>query len=138
MGEVQAGYSGTPLVQKLGIKSGFRLAFLEAPPGFRQVLGTLPEGSEVLQRARAPLDVVVFFTKKRGELEKRFEKLKGYLSPAGSLWVAWPKQESGVATDLTGNVVREIGLAGGLVDTKVCAIDEVWSGLRFVRRVEDR
>jgi hypothetical protein len=133
-----AGYSGTPLVRKLGIKPDARIGLIGAPDGFPSVLGALPEGAVVRTRARGPLDVIVAFFDRRGELERRLPGLRGTLDPAGGLWVAWPKRSSGVATDLTENVVRELGLAAGLVDNKVCAIDDVWSGLRLVYRLRDR
>ena len=133
-----AGYSGTPLPQKLGIKPGARIALLNAPPDFDGTLGELPEGVAVRSRARGPLDVIVHFTTSERDLRKRFERLASALEPAGGLWIAWPKRASGVPTDLTDNVVREVGVAAGLVDNKVCAIDETWSGLRFVIRLKDR
>jgi hypothetical protein len=135
---VIAGYSGTPLVRKLGIKEGHTVAFPGAPDGFPALLVPLPDGVDVRPRARGPLDVVVFFTRRRSELERRFTALKRALDPAGGLWIAWPKRSSGVETDLTEDVVREIALAEGLVDNKVCAIDETWSGLRLVYRLSDR
>jgi hypothetical protein len=136
--QVMDGYSGTPLVRKLGITEGHRVAFPGAPEGFEHTLGPLPEGVAVRTRARGPLDVIVFFTMRAAELERRFTALKGALDSAGGLWVAWPKRSSGVDTDLTEDVVREVALANGLVDNKVCAIDETWSGLRLVYRLADR
>jgi hypothetical protein len=133
-----AGYSGTPLVKKLGIKAGHRVAFPGAPGGFDETLGELPDGVSVRNRAAGRLDVIVFFTASSAELGRRFGALKRALEPTGGLWVAWPKRSSGVATDLTEDTVREVGLERGLVDNKVCAIDDVWSGLRFVYRVAAR
>ena len=133
-----AGYSGTPLVRKLGIKPGARLGLIGAPEGFDETLGELPIGVAVRRRLRGPLDVIVAFYSSRARLERRLVVLKGALDYAGGLWIAWPKRASGVATDLNDNVVRELGLATGLVDNKVCAIDEVWSGLRLVYRLRDR
>ena len=121
-----------------GIKPGHRVALLRAPEGFDDTLGGLPDGVAVRRSARGPLDVIVSFTGSERELRQRFDTLARALDPAGGLWIAWPKRASGVPTDLDGNVVREIGLAHGLVDNKVCAIDETWSALRFVVRVEDR
>jgi alkylation response protein AidB-like acyl-CoA dehydrogenase len=135
---VSAGYSGTPLVRKLGIKEGARLALIREPPDFAATLGTLPPAVQIRRRARAPLDVAVAFFTRRVELERRLPALQSALDPAGGLWIAWPKRASGVETDLTENVVRELGLAAGLVDNKVCAIDQVWSALRLVYRVRDR
>lgn len=133
-----AGYSDTPLPKKLGIKAGHRCAFPGAPGDFARTLGKLPEDVTVLARPGKDLDCAVLFTKRRVELEKRFSALAERLVPDGCLWVAWPKKASGVETDLSDGVVREHGLAAGLVDTKVCAIDETWSGLKFVYRVKDR
>jgi hypothetical protein len=134
-----AGYSSTPLPKKLGIKPGSRIAIVSAPDGFLEsTLQPLPDEVEMLSRARGPLDVLVFFTKRRAELERRFDTLAKALDPAGALWVAWPKGTSGVATDLTENAVRDVALPKGLVDTKVAAIDDTWSGLKLVIRLENR
>jgi hypothetical protein len=133
-----AGYSGTPLPRKLGIKEGHAVAFPGAPDDFAHTLGVLPEGVRVKQRATRPLDVIVAFFRVRSELERRCERLAAALEPAGGLWIAWPKRASGVPTDLTEDVAREVGVAHGLVDNKVCAIDDVWAGLRLVYRLEGR
>jgi hypothetical protein len=133
-----AGYSGTPLPKKLGIKEGARVAFPRAPADFGGALGELPDGVQVRARARGPLDVIVAFFTRRTELERRYAHLASTLEPDGGLWIAWPKRSSGVDTDITEDVVREIGLANGMVDNKVCAIDETWSGLRLVYRLRDR
>src|SRR5712691_2051244 len=132
-----AGYSGKPLVARLGIKSGSAIAILGAPRGYARTLGKLPQ---VRRRANAagPLDFVQFFTKEKQELERRFSELARALAPAGMLWISWPKKASGVTTDLTEDVIRAIGLAHGLVDVKVAAVDDIWSGLKFVRRLKDR
>jgi hypothetical protein len=133
-----AGYSGTPLPRKLGIKEGSRVAVLSAPDDFDSTLGPLPEGVVVRRRLRGPLDVVVFFTTSRAQLERRIEALRAALDPAGRLWVAWPKRASGVATDVTEDMVREVALSHRLVDNKVAAVDVTWSGLQLVIRVADR
>lgn len=133
-----AGYSGTPLVKKLGIKPGTILGLIGAPDDFDGTLGELPEGVTVRRTLRGPLDVIVAFYVERAALERRLPALRAALDPAGRLWLAWPKRASGVATDLSDTVVRELGLATGLVDNKVCAIDAVWSGLRLVYRLRDR
>ena len=140
MDDRPAGYSGTPLPKKLGMKPGQRIAFFHAPPEFARALGALPDGVEPTHGADddAPLDVAVFFTRRAAELAGRFPALARRLAPAGALWIAWPKRGSGVETDLSENVIRGIGLVVGLVDVKVCAIDETWSGLKFVVRVKDR
>jgi hypothetical protein len=133
-----AGYSGTPLPRKLGIKHGSRLALIGAPEGFDRTLGALPDGVRVGRAARGRLDVIVVFFTERAALERRLPTLRSALDPAGGMWIAWPKRASAVPTDLTEGAVRELGLAAGLVDNKVCAIDAVWSGLRFVYRLLDR
>ena len=133
-----AGYSGTPLQKKLGIKEGSRVWLVNPPRGFRKTLGDLPRNVLFVGQSAGPLDLILFFVKSRSQLLNNFSKLASKLAPAGMLWIAWPKRASGVATDLSDNVVRGIGLDAGLVDTKICAIDEVWSGLRFVIRLKDR
>lgn len=133
-----AGYAETPLVKKLGIKSGQRLAIVKAPDGYAHTLGTLPDGLKAVSPSEAPLDFIQLFTVSRAELESEFPPLRDTLAQAGMLWISWPKRSSGVDTDLSDNVVREVGLAGGLVDVKICAVDETWSGLKFVRRLKDR
>jgi hypothetical protein len=134
-----AGYSGTPLPRKLGIKPEARVALIGAPEGFDATLGALPDGVAVRRRAGGqPLDVIVAFFSRRSMLERRLPALSAALDPAGGLWIAWPKRASGVPTDVTEDVVRTLGLAAGLVDNKVCAIDHVWSGLRLVYRLRDR
>lgn len=132
------GYSGTPLAAKLGIREGSRLALLAAPEGFDAELAPLPDGVTVLRRLGPGLDVVVLFVTERHQLEKRFPEVAAAITAAGGFWVAWPKKSSKVPTDLTEDVLREVGLPQGLVDNKVCAVTEVWSGLRFVWRRENR
>ena len=133
-----AAYSGTPLAKKLGIKEGHRLAFPGAPPDFEPLLGELPDGATVKSRTTGPLDVIVFFTGSRAELARRLPALRRAMDPAAGLWIAWPKRASGVETDMTEDVARDLGYENRLVDNKVCAIDETWSGLRLVIRLEDR
>ena len=133
-----AGYSGTPLLKKLGIKEGATVALLAAPPNFERTLAPLPDGVEIREHARGKLDVIVFFATRERELVRRFPVMARALQPAGGLWVAWPKKASCVATDLTFDPVQQTGLDCGLVDNKVCAIDDTWSALRFVYRVADR
>jgi hypothetical protein len=133
-----AGYSGTPLVKKLGIKPGATLGLIGAPDDFDRTLGELPDDVAVRRRLQGRLDVIVAFYAERSALERRLPALRDALEPSGGLWLAWPKRASGVTTDLSDNVVRELGLAAGLVDNKVCAIDAVWSGLRLVYRLRDR
>lgn len=132
------GYSGTPLPKKLGIKPGFRTYLIEAPPEVRTELKAALAGCENVSAGKAPLDFAMVFTKSQVGLARDFDRISKLLAPAGMLWVSWPKKSSGVATDLDGNKVREIGLAAGLVDVKVCAVTETWSGLKFVRRLKDR
>ena len=132
------GYSGTPLYRKLGMKEESRVALLGAPEGFEAALGPLPAGVKVLRRLAPDLDVAVLFVTERRQLERRFDQVAAAIKPAGGFWVAWPKRASKVPTDLTEDVLREVGLPQGLVDNKVCAVTEVWSGLRFVWRKENR
>ena len=132
------GYSGTPLARKLGLTEGSRVALLRAPEGFDEDLAPLPEGVTVLRRLGAGLDVAVLFVTERRELERRFPAVAKAIFPVGGFWVAWPKRASKVPTDLTEDVLREVGLPQGLVDNKVCAVTEIWSGLRFVWRKENR
>jgi hypothetical protein len=132
------GYSGTPLPKKLGIKSGFRVQLVDAPPEVRSELKAELAGCEIANDGKLPLDFAMCFTKSKTVLGKEFNRIAKLLAPAGMLWVSWPKKSSGAATDLDENIVRDIGLAAGLVDVKVCAVTEVWSGLKFVRRVKDR
>lgn len=130
-----AGYSGTPLPRKLGVKPGARALVVGAP-------GDEPElfepGVKVLSRAIAPLDAAIVFARSRHDLERRLPALRAKLHPDGMIWVAWPKRASGVQTDVTEDVVRDLALAGDLVDVKVCAIDQTWSGLKLVVRREAR
>ena len=133
-----AGYSGTPLPGKLGIKPGHRVLALNVPEGFADTLGELPDGVAVRGSARGKADVIVSFHDRRAELARRMPKLRELMEPAAGLWIAWPKRASKLPTDLTEDVVRELALANRLVDNKVCAIDETWSGLRLVIRLRDR
>ena len=130
-----AGYSGTPLPKKLGIKEGARVAVLRGPDGFAL---DLPAGATATTRLGKHADVVLFFTKSKAEYVKRIDALGKNIFPAGALWVAFPKKASKVPTDMTEHVVREVALPLGLVDTKVCAVDEIWTGLKLVWRVERR
>jgi ABC-type Na+ transport system ATPase subunit NatA len=132
------GYSGTPLPKKLGIKEGSAVAVLNAPAGFAATLGDLPDRVTVRERLRGPLDVIVFFTVRRADLERRIARLKHALDSAGRLWIAWPKRAAKVETDMTEDVVRDVALPLGLVDNKVAAVDETWSGLQLVIRKELR
>jgi hypothetical protein len=132
-----AGYSGTPLPRKLGIKPGHRVLLVDAPAGFGETtLGALPDGAALGEHPTA--DVIVAFCTARAEVERRVPELRERMDPAAGLWIAWPKRASKVPTDVTEDVVREIALAARLVDNKVCAIDATWSGLRLVIRLADR
>ena len=131
------GYSGTPLVRKLGIKAGQRVLYVAAPESFDPQ--PLPDGVKPHSRAGAgSYDMIVAFCTDLADLGRRFAPLRDKLPPTGTLWIAWPKKASGVQTDLTDNTVREHGLAQGMVDVKVCAIDAIWSGEKFVFRLADR
>jgi hypothetical protein len=133
-----AGYSGTPLIQKIGINLGHRIILRNHPASFIKDLGKLPEGTQTAERVSGNSNVVVYFTERLAELEKDFARLAATLVSDGMLWIGWPKKASRRPTDLTEDIVRRVGLECGLVDVKVCAIDETWSGLKFVIRVQDR
>lgn len=133
-----AGYSGTPLPKKLGIKEQSRIAFVNAPKDFQSYLGPLPLSAEVVKRITKPLDLVLLFVTAERALARDFANLAEKLASNGMIWIAWPKKSSGVATDLSFERVQRIGLDAGLVDVKICAIDETWSGLKFVIRLKDR
>jgi hypothetical protein len=133
-----AGYSGTPLPKKLGIKENFRVALVEMPTDVRAELKEALAKCKVVRDGSGTLDFVMVFIKTQAELNRQFSQLAKQLASAGMLWVSWPKKTSGVATDLNENDIRKIGLDAGLVDVKVCAVNEVWSGLKFVIRVKDR
>jgi hypothetical protein len=127
-----AGYSGTPLPKKLGVKDGSRVLLLGAPEGFEL------DGVHAGRSARGKADVIVSFHTERRDFERRLPRLRALMQPAAGLWIAWPKKASKVPTDITEDVVREVALPTGLVDNKVCAIDDTWSGLRLVIRLEHR
>lgn len=133
-----AGYSGTPLAKKLGIKEGSRIALVNAPKDFRSALGELPDNVEFVSRPTKSLDIFLFFVMSERVLARDFANLAEKLVTNGMIWIAWPKKSSGVTTDLTEQRVQRIGLNAGLVDVKICAIDETWSGLKFVYRLKDR
>jgi hypothetical protein len=131
-----AGYSGTPLPKKLGIKPGFRVAFVNLPS---EVKAELQDDLKNCRTGKnGEIDFAMIFVKSQAELRNEFSRLATRLAPAGMLWASWPKRTSGIATDLTENDVRRIGLEVGLVDVKVCAVNDVWSGLKFVIRLKDR
>jgi hypothetical protein len=133
-----AGYSGTPLVTKLGIKPGFSVALVNAPKGFKEELGPLPDSAKFKSPTGDALDVILVFVASEKQLMLRFAPLAAKLQKNGMIWVAWPKKSSGVVTDLTFTNVQRIGLDAGLVDVKICAVNEIWSGLKFVYRLKDR
>ncbi len=137
--KLTAGYSGTPLIKKLGIKPGFRMAILNPPGDYQETLGKLPENTVVDSCLdEGDFDFIHFFTREKAQLEQQILTVKAALKFTGMLWISWPKRASKVATDLDGNIVREIGLNAQLVDVKVCAVDPVWSGHKFVYRLTDR
>ncbi len=132
------GYSGTPLPKKLGIKEGFRVALLNMPGGVRSELRDSLAECRITKDLAGSLDFIHLFSKSRAELEREIKHTSKALAPAGMLWISWPKKSSGVTTDLSENIVREIGLNAGLVDVKVCAVTDVWSGLKFVIPLKNR
>jgi len=132
------GYSGTPLTAKLGIKAGHRVLLVGAPRGFEAGL-VVPPGARLSRRVgNGPYDAILFFTSRRSTFEAELARMRGRMTPACGLWICWPKKASRVPTDMSGDVVREVALPTGLVDNKVCGVDEVWSGLRLVIRKELR
>ena len=133
-----AGYSTTPLIKKLGIKDGMTIRFHNEPNGFRALLGELPKSVNISTEATTKLDLVIFFTHRITELKQHISNLKDSICQNGTLWISWPKKTSTLAGDLSETQVREIGLASGLVDVKVCAIDDDYSGLKFMYRLSDR
>jgi hypothetical protein len=133
-----AGYSATPLAKKLGIKDAARVLLIGAPAGFERTLEGLPDGVTITARPGREHDVIVLFAQDLKSFMKAFDRTRARLHQDGGFWVAWPKKTSGIKTDLTENIIRDIGLAAGLVDNKVCAIDQTWSGLRLVVRLKDR
>lgn len=130
-----AGYSGTPLPKKLGLKDQFRVELLAMPAS---VKAELRDALASCRTAKDNLDFAMMFVESQGDLRRQFARVSKQLAPAGMLWVSWPKKSSGVSTDLDENIVRKIGLELALVDVKVCAVNETWSGLKFVIRVKDR
>jgi len=133
-----AGYSGTPLLQKLGIKPCLAVVTINSPTNYRRLLGTIPEGVTFSDRLRSDSSFVHVFIQKRSELEQRLSAIRGKIADTGTVWVSWPKRSSGVPTDVTEDVVRAVALPLGFVDVKVCAIDETWSGLKLMVRRSNR
>jgi len=133
-----AGYSGRSVVQKLGIKPGFRIFVDGAPASYDDIIGPLPADVTLAPRLKAPLDMAHVFAKQAAALRKKLPACREAIAPDGMVWVSWPKKSSGVATDVTENVVRDTALSLGLVDVKVCAIDDTWSGLKLVIPVKQR
>jgi hypothetical protein len=133
-----AGYSKTPLAQKLGIKAGQKVTTIGAPQGYRELLAPVPEGVSFTTKVAAGTPFVHLFTTKRATLEKELKQLRKLIADAGALWVSWPKKSSGVATDITEDAIREVCLPLSFVDVKVCAVDEIWSGLKLMIRRENR
>ena len=133
-----AGYSKRSLAAKLGIKPNVTICLVNPPEHYEETLGPLPDGVKWVEEPEAANGFIQFFTKSQRELKAEFPRLKAALAADGMLWVSWPKKAAKVETDLDGNIVREVGLTNGLVDVKVCAVDETWSGLKFVYRLKDR
>jgi hypothetical protein len=132
-----AGYSTTPLIKKIGIKTGMKISILNAPQDFWKEVTEMPDVKSISKPAQG-MDLILYFADSKKEYEKNFPKLAKTLEPTGMLWIGWPKKTSRIPTDLNENVIRDFGLASGLVDVKVCAITEKWSGLKFVIRLKDR
>lgn len=135
---MSAGYSKTPLIDKLGIKPGLRVRLVNEPANYFDLTGRMPDDVEVLRSTRGTIDFAHLFVTSLRELQAQLPKLMSKLAKNGTLWVSWPKGGSSIETDLKEGIVRETGLAAGLVDVKICAVDEDWSGLKFVYRLKDR
>lgn len=133
-----AGYSGTTLAKKLGIKPGFKIKLINQPDYYLNLFADLPPDIKEVADAKIKKDFVHYFTKSATELNKAIKQLREEIEENGMIWVSWPKKTAKLETDLDGNIVREIGLKNGLVDVKICAVDEIWSGLKFVKRLKDR
>jgi hypothetical protein len=133
-----AGYSGTPLPQKLGIKPGLTVVTINAPANYRRLLGQIPDSVTFSERLKSGSSFVHLFTSRRSEMQKKMSILRNKLSDNGAVWVSWPKKSSGISTDVTEDVIREIALPLGFVDIKVCAVDDIWSGLKLMIRRENR
>ncbi|MDN3203344.1 DUF3052 domain-containing protein [Algoriphagus sediminis] len=133
-----SGYSGTPLVKKLGIKEGFRLRIVHPPDGYFSFFADLPQNLEFLEDDESKVDFIHYFVIDASKLQNEIGFLKGLIEESGMIWISWPKKSSKIKSNLDGNKVREIGLKAGLVDIKVCAVNEIWSGLKFVIPVKDR
>jgi hypothetical protein len=133
-----AGYSGTPLPQKLGIKPGLTVVTINAPANYRRLLGQIPDGVTFSERLKSGSSFVHLFTSRRSEMQKKMSILRDKISDNGAIWVSWPKKSSGISTDVTEDVIREIALPLGFVDIKVCAVDDIWSGLKLMIRRENR
>jgi len=133
-----AGYSGTPLPQKLAIKPGLTVVTINAPANYRRLLGQIPDSVTFSERLKSGSSFVHLFTSRRSEMQKKMSILRDKISDNGAIWVSWPKESSGISTDVTEDVIREIALPLGFVDIKVCAVDETWSGLKLMIRRENR
>ena len=133
-----AGYSGTPMAKKLGIKNGYKIRIINEPKGYFELFSDLPGDLSIITDNKIKKDFIHYFTKSASELKKDIKRLKQEIEQNGIIWISWPKKTAKVETDLNGNIVRETGLRNGLVDIKVCAVNEIWSGLKFVIPVKDR
>jgi len=133
-----SGYSKSPLVKKLGIKAGFKMCVIDPPPNYWDLLGPLPEHVSTHEPGEHGLDAIHVFVRDKQQIEDQIGVFRERMAPTGMIWVSWPKKSSRVATDLDENVIRDLALKNGLVDTKVCAVDETWSGLKLVIRLRDR
>lgn len=133
-----AGYSQTPLVKKLGLKAGMRLQVIDAPLDYADIVEDLPAGLQWAAGEETGLDYIHLFTSNQARLQETLPRLVPRLAKTGALWISWPKKSSGLASDLDENIIRETGLKNGMVDVKVCAINQQWSGLKFVIRLKDR
>ena len=133
-----AGYSKKSLVEKLGIKQNFRILILDSPKDYFKTLGQLPKGIKIDAKISGNYDFIQFFTKEKNNLERMFPAFKIALIANGALWISWPKKSAKIETDINENIVRAIGIKNAMVDVKIAAVDDIWSGLKFVYRLKDR
>jgi Protein of unknown function (DUF3052) len=133
-----AGYSGTPLEKKLGMKEGFKVRLVNQPDYYLSLFAELPENIDFLKDKKTKKNLIHYFTKQAKDLYKDIVSLRNEIEPNGMIWISWPKKASKIPTDITEDVIRDLALQNGLVDIKVCAVDEIWSGLKLVIPVKDR
>jgi Protein of unknown function (DUF3052) len=133
-----SGYSGTPLAKKLGLKEGFKIRLVNQPDYYFKLFTDIPENIEILNDKKSKKNLIHYFTKEAKDLNKDIISLRNEIEPNGMIWISWPKKASKIVTDITEDIIRDLALKNGLVDIKVCAVDEIWSGLKLVIPVKER